>query len=123
MLTLTQGLADESEVKESEKHHIEFIETRKDALEALEPTEEPFDFVAARLQQAVVFPRFQTGPTRRNARNLSKFQRQLAGLIVLIGAVYQQRERLGQWPQSGQQIAALHRVVHLIRRESERYPR
>ena len=89
----------------------------------LEPTEQPLDFVAATVQQAVVFPRLQAGPTRRNDRNPSKIQRQLTGLIVLIGAVHQQRERLGQRPQSGQQIAALGSVVHLAGRERERYRR
>ena len=118
-----QGLDDESELKESEEHHIELIEPREDAPEALQPTEEPLDFVAATVQQAVVFPRLQAGPTRRNDRNPSKIQRQLAGLIVVISAVHQQWERLGQRPQSGQQIAALGSVVHLAGRESERYRR
>ena len=113
MLTLTKGLDDKSEVKKSEEHHIEFIETREDAPEAFEPTEEPLDFVAAAVEQAVVFPRLQTAPTGRHDGNPSKIQRQLAGLIVLIGAIHQQRYRLGQRPQSGQQIAALHSVVRL----------
>ena len=111
MSTLTQGLDDKSGVKESGEHHIEFIETREDAPEALEPTEEPLDFVAAAVEQVVLFPRLQTGPTGRHDGNPSKIQRQLAGLIVLIGAIDQQRERLGQRPQSGQQIAALRSVV------------
>ena len=46
MLTLSQGLDDKGEGEEAEEQDIEFLEAGKDAAEAFEAAEEPFDLVA-----------------------------------------------------------------------------
>ena len=88
MLTLSQGLH-ESEVEESEKHDVELVEAREDAAESLESAEESLDLVAAAIKHAVVFPRLQAVALGRHDGNPSKFQSELACLVVLIGAVYE----------------------------------
>ena len=95
----------------------------KDAAESLEPAEESLDLVAAAIERSVVFPRLQAGAPGRHDGNPSEIQSQLACLIVFIGAVHQQRQRLGQWPQTTEQLAALLGVVRLAGRESEGYRR
>ena len=57
MLRLSQGLHNESEVEESEKHDVELVEAREDAEESLESAEESLDLVAAAIKHSVVFPR------------------------------------------------------------------
>ena len=54
MLTLSEGLDDQSEVKESQKDNVEFIEAREDAAETLESAEEPLDLVALASRDARV---------------------------------------------------------------------
>ena len=80
---------------------------------------------AAAIERSVVFPRLQAGAPGRHHGNPSEIQSQLACLIVLIGAVHQQRQRqrLGQWPQTTEQLAALLGVVRLASRESKGYRR
>ena len=89
----------------------------------LKPAEESFDLVAAAIERSVVFPGLQAGPLGRHDGNPSEIQCQLACLVVLVGAVHQQRQRLGQRPQSGEQFAALRGVVSLAGREGEGYRR
>ena len=114
---------DESEVKEGEEHDVEFIETGEDTPKTLESAEEPLDFVPAAVENAVVFPRLQAVALGRHDGNPPKIQSQLAGLVVLVGTVHQQRQRRGQRPQAGEQIAALRGVVRLAGRERKRYRR
>ena len=128
MLTLTWGLEtksldDEGEVEEGEEHHVELVEAGEDSAESLEPVEESLDLVAAAIEYSIELPRLQAGTLGRHDGNPSEIQSQLACLIVLIGAVHEQRQRLGQWPQTAQQLAAMLGVVSLAGRESERYRR
>ena len=119
----TEGLHDEGEVEEGEEHDVALVEAGEDAAEPLEPTEESLDLVAAAIEHAVVFPRLQAAALGWHDGNPSKIQSQLACLIVLIGAVHEQRQRLGQWPQTAQQFAAVLGVMSLTGRESEDYRR
>ena len=75
------------------------------------------------VEHAVVFPRLQAVALGRHDGNPPKIQSQLAGLVVLVGTVHQQRQRRGQRPQAGEQIAALRGVVRLAGRERKRYRR
>ncbi len=110
-------------MKEGEEHDVEFIETGEDTPKTLESAEEPLDFVPAAVEHAVVFPRLQAVALGRHDGNPPKIQSQLAGLVVLVGTVHQQRQRRGQRPQAGEQIAALRGVVRLAGRERKRYRR
>ena len=47
LLTLAQRLNDEREVDKGDEHEIEFVEATEDAAEALEPSEQPLDLIAA----------------------------------------------------------------------------
>ena len=107
-------------MKEGEEHDVEFIETGEDTPKTLESAEEPLDFVPAAVEHAVVFPRLQAVALGRHDGNPPKIQSQLAGLVVLVGTVHQQRQRRGQRPQAGEQIAALRGVVRLAGRERKR---
>ena len=56
MLTLTEGLDDQSEVEESEIGDGEFIEAREDAAESFESAEQPLDLVALAVHGFAVLP-------------------------------------------------------------------
>ena len=119
----TQRFDDESKVKEGEEHDVELVETGENAAEPLEPPEESLDFVAAAIEHPVEFPGLQAGPLGRHDGYPSEIQSQLACLIVLIGAVHQQRHRLGQRAQAAEQFPAVRGVVSLAGRESKGYRR
>ena len=54
LFTLPQGLDDECKDDESEEHHIEFLEKRKDSPESLQSTKYPLDFVVPLVHLAVL---------------------------------------------------------------------
>ena len=110
-------------MEEAEEHHVQLVEAGEDAAEALEPAKEPLDFVAAAIEHTIVVPGLQPRAGRRDNGNPSEIQSQLAGLIVGVGAVHEQGQRLGQRPQAREQIPALRGVVRLAGRESEGYRR
>ena len=87
MLTLTEGLDDESEVEESQKDDVEFIEAGEDAAEAFEPAEEPLDLITLAVHGFIILPGTQAIAFGRNHREEAKLQSQLESLIVFIGAV------------------------------------
>ena len=91
MLTLTEGLDDQGEVKESQKDDVEFIAAREDAAAAFEPAEQPLDLVALAVQGLIVLPGLQAIACGRNHRKEAKVQSQLESLVVLIGVQYQVR--------------------------------
>ena len=123
MLTLTEGLDDESEVEETQKDDVEFIEAREDAAEAFESAEEPFDLIALAVHGFVVLPGLQAIASGRNHREVAKVQSQLESLVVLVGAVQDEMQRCGQRSDAAQKFAAFDRVGGLARRESKRYGR
>jgi hypothetical protein len=50
----------------SEKHYVEFFETRENSAKAFEAAEEAFDLVATAIQGPVVFPGVDTILFRRD---------------------------------------------------------
>ena len=110
-------------MEESEEHYVELVETGEDAAEPLQPPEKPLDLVAAAIERAIEFPRLQTVSTGRNDGNPSEVQRQLTCLVVLVGAVHQQRQWFGQRPQAGKKVAAVRGVMGLAGGEGESYCR
>ena len=45
--TKAQGFKNECEDDETDKENVQFVETRENSPVSLEPTKEPFDFIAA----------------------------------------------------------------------------
>ena len=88
MLTLPEGLNDQSEVEESKECDIEFVESREDAAEAFQPPEESFDFVASPVQSLVILPGVKAIAFGQYHRKEVEFQGQLTGLVVLVGLVH-----------------------------------
>src|SRR3990172_5677168 len=105
-LTLSEGLDDQSEVKESQKDNGEFIEAREDTAEAFESAEEPLDLVALAVQGLVVLPGLQAIASGGNHREEAKVQSQLESLVVLVGAVHYEIQGRGQRSDAAQQFAA-----------------
>ena len=62
LLTLTKRLEDEGEPDESEEEGIEFPVARKNAVIALQPTEQTLDFVAPLVGLVVIVPGGPLGP-------------------------------------------------------------
>ena len=83
MLTLSEGLDDQSEVEESQKDDVEFIEAREDAAEAFESAEKPLDLIALAVHGFIILPGLQAIASRRNLRDVAKVQSQLESLVVL----------------------------------------
>ncbi len=117
MFTLSKGIGNESEVNEGEEENIEFLEARKDAAETLEPSEQTFNFVTLFIQGAVILPRLDMVGRRRDYRNPSQIQDQLAGLVVLVGSVHQHWQPFRKPAQASQQLAPTRRIVRLPWRE------
>ena len=92
VLTLTQRINDECEDDESEKDHVELLETREDAAESLQSTKQSLDFVAPLVHLAVVLPGFDPRTQRRHHWLIPQRQCQLAGLVALVRAVHDQRQ-------------------------------
>ena len=86
MLTLSKGFDDKGEADESKEDDIEFIEAGEGSTEALEPAEEPLDFIALAVDGFVVLPWLQAVALGRHYRNKAEIQGQLPGLVVLLGA-------------------------------------
>ena len=123
MLTLSKGFDDKGEADESKEDDIEFIEAGEGSTEALEPAEEPLDFIALAVDGFVVLPWLQAVALGRHYRNKAEIQGQLPGLVVLLGAVHNQMQRRGQRPRARQQLMASLGVGGLTVRERKGYGR
>src|SRR5512137_1318995 len=105
------------------EHHVEFLEAGEDSTKALQPTEQPLDFVAPPVDRLAVVPGGESIGLRRHYRVEAQIERQLAGLVALVGAVHDQMQAPVRTAQRGQQLPALGRIVRLARRQRERYGR
>ena len=118
-----QPISDEREVDQSDKHDVELFESREDASKALEPAEQPFDFVAPLVQGGVVLPRRNPVLLGGHHWDQVEVERQLPCLIAFVRPVHQQV----QWPRSiappTQELAPLGRVVGLAGGQRKRYDR
>ena len=65
----SERLNDECEVDEEGEHHIELVEPRKDAAEALQSAKEPLHFIAFLILCSVVRPRYPAIALRRHDRS------------------------------------------------------
>ncbi len=91
MLTLNQ-IDDECEVEECPEHDVELVEAGEDTSEALEPSEEPLDFVAALVEVSVIGPRRDAIGFWRDDGRKAEVECELPGLVAFIGAVHEQRQ-------------------------------
>ena len=62
----SEGFNDEGEVNEEGEHHIQLVEPRKEAVEALESAKEPFHFIAFLIFFSIIRPRVPTVALRRH---------------------------------------------------------
>lgn len=108
---------------EGHEDDVQFIEPREDTAESLESPEQALDFVSALVHGAIVFPRGEPVGLGRHNRDESEIQRQLTGLIALVGFIHEQMKRFGLWPHAGDQVAPWRRVVGVAWRERESYGR
>ena len=110
-------------MQEGHEDDIEFFEAGEGSTEALEPPEEPLDFIALAVDGFVVLPWLQAVALGRHYRNKAEIQGQLPGLVVLLGAVHNQMQRRGQRPQARQQLTASLGVGGLTGRQRKGYGR
>ena len=110
-------------MEEAEEDDVELIEAGEDATEALESSKQPFDLIPSAIERPVITPRPGAVARRRNDGNPTEVESELAGLFAGVSAVHQQRQRLGQRAQAGQQIAPVRRIVSLAGRKRKGYRR
>src|SRR5687767_8031896 len=89
LVNTTECFNDQSEVNKSDKHHIEFFETREDAPKALEPAKQAFDFIPAPIHFSIVFPGVDSIALGWDYWHKAKIKRELAGFISFVGSVHQ----------------------------------
>ena len=83
-----QRLDDKGEHDESEKKHSQFLKTREEPAKALQPTEQPLNFMTAFVHLPVIRPRGASILAwRYNGRNPTKGHGQVAGFLPLVGPV------------------------------------
>ena len=106
-----------------DKHHVEFLKTRKDAPKALEPAKQALNFVTTSVHRTIIFPSVNSITFGRNYRHKAKLQRQLTRLIPLVGAIHQKVEGTVGRTESIEQLTAFRRVVRLAWRKGKGYSR
>jgi len=112
---------DQREVDEAQEDHIEFLEAREDAAEALQSAKQPLHLVAFAVHRLVELPRLQTIGTGWHDRNVAKIEHQLQGGVVVVSGVHDQVQGRRQRSDAGQKFAAVDRVGGLAGREREGY--
>src|SRR5258708_11501345 len=106
-------------MNEGHEHHVEFLESREDAPEALEPAKQALDLVAPLVHLAVVLPRGDAIRLWWHDRDETQVQCQLPGFLPFVGTVHQQVNRPAGLAQTVQERSTLGRIVRLARRERE----
>src|SRR5258708_33788768 len=106
-------------MNEGHEHHVEFLEWREDAPEALEPARQAVDLVAPLVHLAVVLPRGDAIRLWWHDRDETQVQCQLPGLLPFVGTVHQQVNRPAGLAQTVQERSTLGRIVRLAGRERE----
>jgi len=69
VLTLSQRFNDQGEVDEGDEHHVELLESREDASESLQASEQPLYLVAPLVHLTIVLPSADPIALGRNHRN------------------------------------------------------
>jgi hypothetical protein len=78
---------------ERDEHAIERFTPREDAPQSLEPAEQPFDLIAARIQGSIVLPWREPIVLGRPHRHLPSLHGQLPRRIAFIRPIHQQVDR------------------------------
>src|SRR5258708_7682593 len=86
----TESFDDQGEIDETNKHHVEFLESGEDAAESFQSPEQSLDLVASLVHGAIVFPCIDSIALGRNHRNEVQIQRQLSGFVTFVGAIHEQ---------------------------------
>ena len=118
MLTLNH-IDDEREVEECAVNDVELFEPREDAAVAFEAPEKALDLVARLVGCAVVVPFDQPVGLGRHLRVHTEVERQLPGLVALIGAVHDQGDALDGPVPACQQGTAFGRIMCIAARQAE----
>jgi len=118
-----ESIGDQREADEADEHDVEFVESREDAAESFEATEQPLHLVASLVHLTVVLPGIEPGLGCRHHRDEPEIKRELASLVAGIGAVDQQMKGSIGRTQAGQRLSAHWAVVGLPGRQRERYGR
>lgn len=119
----THRFEDQCEMDEGYEHNVELVEAGEDAPKSLEPAEQPLDFIASSVHEAVVLPWLSAIAGRRDHRHKAEIQGQLARLVTSICAIHEQMNRAAWRAQATEQLSASRGVVCLAGRQRERYGR
>src|SRR5258708_26071900 len=98
-------------MNEGHEHHVEFLESREDAPEALEPAKQALDLVAPLVHLAGVLPRGDGIRLWWHDRDETQFQCQLPGFLPFVGTVHQQVNRPAGLAQTVQARSTLRPIV------------
>lgn len=100
MFTLSKPGDDERKIDEGDEHHIQFVESGKDATKTFETAEQALHFVSALVHFAMIFPWLKAIAFGRSDGNKTQVERELSRLVALIRLVHQQVERPIGWPKA-----------------------
>ena len=85
LLTLTQYFDDQREDNERREHNIQLVEAGKGPPKFFETSEDPLDFIAASIDDLVIFPWDKMVGIWGNHRYIGQFTSQTQGFIAFIG--------------------------------------
>jgi hypothetical protein len=123
VFTLSECFDDEGEIEEADEEDIELLEAGKDSAEALESSEQPFDFVALPVEGAVVLSGFDAIALGWNHWNHAQIEHQLPCFVALIRTIHEHGQAFRHSRQLPQQLTSFWSVVRVARGQSERYGR
>lgn len=104
-----------------EEHHVELLEAREDAPEALEATKQALDLVATAIHGTIVIPGRDAVVLGRHRRDETEVERQLSRIVAFVGPIHQQVDRPSGGAKTVQQRSSLGRVVGIAGRQREGY--
>jgi hypothetical protein len=107
----------------SAEHQIEFFEAGEDSAKAFEPTEQSFDFIAATIQDTIVFPGVDPVVLGRDDGGITQIDRPLPSFISFVGTIHQEMNGLFHRPHLFKQRAPFRRIMGLSGRQRKRYRR
>ena len=100
MFTLLESVDDKSEIDEGDKHDIQFVESREDATEAFESSEQSLHFVSTFVHFPIVFPWLKAIAFWRDNGDEAQLKSELSRLVALIRLVHQQVQWAIRWPEA-----------------------
>jgi len=100
VFTLPESIDDKREIDEGDEHHIQFVESREDAAEAFESSEQSLHFVSTFVHFPIVFPWFKAIAFWRDNGDEAQVKRELSRLVALIRLVHEQVQWPIRWPEA-----------------------